>query len=304
MAGFSRHAWHKSCRFLSHGCFPSQTSICFVRWCYTLALTRQVSPRLADAVSSTPTPREHISLLKAEQQHADYVERLKQIVPVRELSALIDHPDCCFVEDTVVAIGKKALLLMRMGHDSRRMEVNDMSNILHDIPGLTVKDMRDMSETAMCDGGDVLWTGRHIFVGQSERTNREGANILQAFFSDWEVIAVPVTGALHLKSLVTNMDSYTLVAPTGELGNALLEDMQALARGYEVVRLPSVLACNVVTVNGTVLAQDVDCRESKWRLQEAAAEANLQVEFVNTSELAKVDGALTCCSVLLDLCDR
>jgi dimethylargininase len=253
---------------------------------------------LADAVSSTS--QEHISLLKAEQQHKDYVECLKQILPVRELPALTDHPDCCFVEDTVVVIGKKALL-MRMGHDSRRMEVNYMANVLQSIPGLKVKDMRNMSETATCDGGDVLWTGRHVFVGQSERTNKEGVGVLQTFFSDWEVIAVPVSGALHLKSLVTNMDRYTLVAPTGELGNDLLEDMQASARGYEVVRLPSMLACNVVTVNGTVLAQDVDCQESKWQLQEAADEANLRLEFVNTSELAKVDGALSCCSVLLDL---
>lgn len=297
MAGFTPHAWRKSFRFLSQGCFPPHTSICHARW-YTLALTRQVSPRLADAVSSTP--HEHISLLKAEQQHADYVERLQQIVPVRELPALIDHPDCCFVEDTVVVIGKKALL-MRMGHDSRRMEVNDIANVIQDIPGLKVKDMRNMSETAMCDGGDILWTGRHVFVGQSERTNQEGVDVLQTFFSDWEVIAVPVSGALHLKSLVTHMDRHTLVAPTGELGDALLEDMQASARGYEVVRLPSMLACNLVSVNGTVLAQDVDCHKSKWELQEAADEANLRLEFVNTSEFAKVDGALTCCSVLLDL---
>jgi dimethylargininase len=253
---------------------------------------------LADAVSSTP--QQGISLLKAEQQHVNYVEHLARIVPVRELPALEAHPDCCFVEDTVVVIGKQALL-MRMGHDSRRMEVDDMANVIQDIPGLEVKDMRNMSETAMCDGGDVLWTGRHVFVGLSERTNQEGVEILQSVFSDWEVIGVPVSGALHLKSIVTHMDRFTLVAPTGELGDALLQEMQASSRGYEVVRLPSLSACNVVTINGTVLAQDVDCQESRRELQEAADEANLTLEFVNTSELAKIDGALTCCSVLLDV---
>jgi dimethylargininase len=219
---------------------------------------------------------------------------------VRELPALKDHPDCCFVEDAVVVIGKQALL-MRMGHDSRRMEVNDMANIIQDIPGLKVKDMRNMSETAVCDGGDVLWTGRHVFVGLSERTNQEGAEFLQTVFSNLEVISVPISGALHLKSIVTHMDRFTLVAPTGELGDATLQAMQAADRGYEIVRLPSISACNLLTINGTVLAQHVDCEESIQKLQEAADEANLSLVFVDISEFAKIDGALTCCSVLLDV---
>ena len=81
----------------------------------------------------------------------------------------------------------------------------------------------------------------------------------------------------------------------------VLQAMEAQHRGYEVVRLPCVAACNVVSVNGTILAQDVDCQESRMALQEAADENNLCLEFVDTSEFAKVDGALTCCSVLLDV---
>lgn len=265
----------------------------------TFAVTRQVSPRLADALTSK---QETISLPLAERQHADYILCLKRLLPaVKELPAMEDYPDCCFVEDAVVVIRDTALF-MNMGHESRRGEVPEIKTVVEKLPGINnILDMRSLSEAATCDGGDVLWTGRHIFVGLSERTNDESIEVLRQVFPKYEVIAVPVSGALHLKSLVTHMDSHTLVAPTGALGDSLLQDMQAAERGYEVVRLPNVLACNVVAVNGTIIAQDVDCKVSKRELQEAAEVNNLQIEFVDTSELAKVDAALTCCSVLLDV---
>ena len=263
----------------------------------TMALTRQVSPRITDALTSSSSP---ISLVLAEKQRTDYVLCLKRLLPaVKDLPALDEYPDCCFVEDTVVVIGSTALL-MNMGDESRQGEVESIKSVLEKLPGITkVQDMRDMSDTAMCDGGDVLWTGRHVFVGLSQRTNQQGVEVIRQVFPMWEVIAVPVTKALHLKSLVTHMDRHTLVAPNGPLGDALLQDMQAAERGYEVVRLSNILACNVVAINGTIIAQD--CPQSKQMLQEAAEENNLNIEFVDTSELAKVDAALTCCSILLDV---
>lgn len=271
----------------------------------TMAITRNVSPRLADALtmaSGTDDDAEPISLALAERQHSDYVLCLKRLLPaVKELPALPEYPDGLFVEDTCVVIRDTALL-MNMGHESRRGEVESMAAVLKKLPGINhVIDMKSKSETATCDGGDVLFTGRHVFVGLSERTNQEGVEVLRSVFEKYEVIPVPVVGALHLKSLVTHMDSHTLVTPQGSLGDAVLQEMQAAERGYEVVRLPNTLACNVVAINGTILAQDVDCKVSKRELREAAEENNLRIEFVDTSELAKVDAALTCCSVLLDV---
>lgn len=269
---------------------------CFV----TMAITREISPRLAHALTLTPPSEEPISFELAKKQHDDYVLCLKRLLPaVKELPASEDYPDCCFVEDTVVVVRDRALL-MNLGHESRRGEVQDMKQVLEKLPGINhVVNMKSKSDSATCDGGDVLFTGRHMFVGLSGRTNEDGIQVLREVFPEYEVIAVPVSGALHLKSLVTHMDTHTLVAPTGELGDSLLQDMQAAERGYEVVRLSNILACNVVAVNGTIIAQD--CPDSKLALQEAAEENNLAIEFVDTSELAKVDAALTCCSVLLDV---
>lgn len=105
------------------------------------------------------------------------------------------------------------------------------------------------------------------------------------------------------------MDEETLVAPTGPLGDGLIESMlkdlgdqsAATAASYHVIRLPNVLACNVVSVNGTVLLQDTACTMSRQRLEAAAGDRQLEVVYVDSSELAKKDAALTCCSVLLDI---
>lgn len=168
--------------------------------------------------------------------------------------------------------------------------------------GLRIVDMRQKDPRAICDGGDVLWTGgSQVFVGLSERTNQAAIQVLQDAFDDKTVIPVPFQGnALHLKSIVTHMDESTLLAPMGSLGDAVLMAMKA-EEYYNVIRLPSMLACNVVAVNGGILAQDTGCAESKKLLLAVAQERGLQIEFLDCSEFAKCDGALTCCSLLLQI---
>ena len=72
------------------------------------------------------------------------------------------------------------------------------------------------------DGGDVLNTGRHMFVGISKRTNKNGTNVLKEVFSD--VIPIKVidfTGVklrLHLKGVVTMVDEHNLMISDSEVG--------------------------------------------------------------------------------------
>ena len=104
---------------------------------------------------------------------------------------------------------------------------------------------------------------------------------------------------VNISASVTHIDEETLLAPTGPLGDQLLGNTFT-SRGYNAVRLPDILSCNAVTVNGHVLAQD-KCDLSKQRIEEACNERGLGFTFVDTTELAKKDAALTCCSVLLSL---
>ena len=104
-----------------------------------------------------------------------------------------------------------------------------------------------------------------------------------------------------MKSAVTHIDEETVLLPEGHVGVVLQQIMKLSERGYKIIRLPDVLSCNAVVVNGHVLAQDSSCSVSKHRIEGACLERGLGVSFVDTSELAKKDAALTCCSVLLSV---
>lgn len=213
----------------------------------------------------------------------------------------------------MVAIGSAAVI-MHLGSASRRGEVDSVKVVLQQLGMKYVYDMRenddDNLDGALCDGGDLMYTGRHLFVGMSERTNIRGYQYVREAFARHgimvdDIISVPsiVMGkeVLHLKSAVTHIDEYTLLAPEGRAGDDVLRAMKSVELGYHAVRLPNMLSCNAVVVNGHVLAQDSPCIESKKRIEVACRERNLGLTFVDTSELAKKDAALTCCSVLLSL---
>lgn len=265
---------------------------------YTLAISRQVPESFPNALTKYAQGQEPIFLDRAHHQHEFYLESLRKYVPTLCLPPLNFHADSVFVEDTVVAIGKQAVIT-KPGHPSRQGEVDTIQDCLKQL-GIKVTDMRDSAD-AICDGGDVLYSGRHLFVGLSARTNLEAVKVLEKAFGI-ETIAVPFADeALHLKSVVTHMDPTTLLVPAGAFGDEVLQAMQADKLGYEAIRLPDIKACNVVSVNGAILAQDIECGESRQMLLDAAAKRNLTVAFVSTSEMAKCDGALTCCSVLLSI---
>lgn len=268
---------------------------------YTVAVTRKI-PDCFDEALSQYAESSKVSLNLARQQHQTYVQKLREKLPAIELPPLEGHPDCCFVEDTVVAIGNTAVLTVP-GHPSRRGETSSIEKILKEF-GMKVIDMKELDELALCDGGDVLFTGRHVLVGVSDRTNQRGASILQASCSlPVKIVQSPVVGreVLHLKSIVTHLDEKTLVLPTGTVGDAMWKEIEALGLGYRVIRLPDIDACNLVVVNGLVIAQGAASNESLDILAEETRARKMEFSVISTSEIAKKDGALTCCSILLDI---
>lgn len=68
---------------------------------------------------------------------------------------------------------------------------------------------------ALCDGGDVLFTGKEIFCGLSNRTNMDGSNFLQKSFPEFPVFPAIISGgSLHLKSLMSMVGNTILFADT------------------------------------------------------------------------------------------
>ena len=252
----------------------------------------------------------------ATAEHENYLGSLREHVPVVCLPPLDDLPDSVFVEDTVVAVGSRAVLT-NPGHPSRRPEVESVGSFLADQLGMDVTAMKDSDPAAVCDGGDVLYTGRHLFVGITggggQRTNREALAVLEEGLGV-EAIPVPFDqrkGALHLKSITTHLDDRTLVVPDTDLGRSVFRAMADASGGAysdsDALWLPehAGLSCNLVSVGGGggVLAQLVHEDDDRTRglLLDAARERGRSVGFVRQGEAAKCDGALTCCSVLLDL---
>ena len=289
---------------------------------YSKVLVRDVPDSMAKALSMSSTTTTTFDLSKAKRQHESYLQVMKSIFPstkIIQLKADDTYPDCVFIEDTAVVIDNRAVIC-RIGAESRRGEVDETKKALLDL-GLEVFDMRQDTNLATCDGGDVLYPvsyhnknnihskkgGKHLFVGISNRTNMEGANYLQTKFPDVNVIPIQLKGdsnneVLHLKSAVTHIDEKTLLIPTGSEWNYMVDSFMKQGEDFEIIRLPDIAACNVVSVNGHILAPDSICELSKEILHDTIVQTKgLSLHFVEANEFAKYDGALTCKSILLQI---
>ena len=245
------------------------------------AVIRDLSPRFADALAANPQP---IDVALAQQQHAAYRAALEACgVTVIRVAGDDRYPDCCFVEDTAVVAGGRALIT-RPGAPSRRGETEAIEHALHEL-GL---DIAQMFEPATLDGGDCLRLGSRIYVGKSARTNADGIASLAAAFPDFEVIALDLPAqVLHLKCVVSPLDHERVLLAEGSLAPAVFP---------HVVTVPAAetYAANCVAIEGHAIIAD-----GFPRTREAIERAGLIALPVPTSEVRKADGSLTCQSILI-----
>lgn len=263
---------------------------------YTRRLPRSFAAAALSRHSREDAP---IHQARAEAQHAAYVAALGEAAPgARIIEAPADDalPDCVFVEDVALAV-PGGVLFTRPGAQSRRAEVEVARRLLL-AAGLTERGALSPDDTL--DGGDVLALGGLGFlVGRSRRTTPGAARAL-AEASGLPAVMVPVPGdELHLKSAIT------WAGPThgllcAESARPWFEATLApiLPGGAEglggVTFIADALAANVVVVGDTALWQGEDCPS----FAALRARPGLTWRRVDMSELAKADGALTCCSVI------
>ncbi|XP_057175322.1 N(G),N(G)-dimethylarginine dimethylaminohydrolase 1 [Triplophysa rosa] len=267
---------------------------------FTHAVVRAVPRSLA--TEALRTDNLEVDPVKAQQEHEEYVTVLKHRLglEVIELPAEETLPDCVFVEDAAVVCGDTALIT-RPGAESRRGETEAMKRALTEL-SLNVVEMTD--ETATLDGGDVLFTGREFFVGLSKRTNQRGAEILADTFKDYAVSMVPVQQGLHLKSFCSMAGPDLIAIGSSEHAQKALKIMQQMSdHKYDKLTLPDDLAANCIYMNlpskGHVL---LHCTPEEFP-ESAKVFERLKDHMlvpVSNQEKVKVDGALTCCSVLIN----
>jgi dimethylargininase len=251
----------------------------------TVAITREISPAITRC-ELTHLQREPIDAALAARQHEAYERRLAELgCRVVSLPAERELPDSVFVEDMAVVVDELAVLT-RPGAESRRDETTSVARVLADYRPIAA-----IEAPGTLDGGDVLRLGRRVFVGLSLRSNQEGIEQLRALLSPhgYIVKALPVTGCLHLKSAVPQ------VAPDTVLFNPAWVDPVAFEGLRHIETDPAQpYAANALLIGDTVI-YPVAFPRTAARLQRA----RIRLAPVDVSELAKAEGAVTCCSLIL-----
>lgn len=250
----------------------------------TRLIVRPPSPHLAEG-ELTHLDRVPVDAALARQQWEDYVAVFRERGwAVSEAPAADEHPDGVFVEDGIVVFDRLAVFT-RPGAPSRRGELDTLAPV---VAGLGL-DTAAVEAPATLDGGDVLKVGRTVYVGRSSRTNDAGVAALRELLTPrgWQVVPVPVSRVLHLKSAVTALPDGTVV------GHPPLVDDPTVFERFLPVPEPEGNAV-VVLDEVTVLMS-----ASAPRSAELFRTRGLEVLTTPVSELEKLEGCVTCLSVRL-----
>lgn len=251
------------------------------------AITRAVSPAFVNCELSF-IAREPIRLEIAHAQHRAYEKLLENLgAKVISLPAEPDLPDSMFVEDPALVLDELAII-MPLGTASRRREAESLARALEPYRNLAYVTLPGTME-----GGDILRVGRKIYAGLSRRTNVEGIRQLRALLQpcDYEVIAVPVTGCLHLKSAVTSLGRGTLLANRARFATA----------PFAAYAWIDVSPDEPHAANALAIADQVIFPSSFPQTRERIASAGFNVAPIDISELQRAESGLTCSSLLFDV---
>ncbi len=250
-----------------------------------IALTRAV-PRSINRCELTHLDRNPIDVDLARRQHQAYEDALANGgCRIEHLPIADDLPDSVFVEDTAIVVDEVAVIT-RPGAESRRPETESVAAALRNYRELVF-----MEPPAILDGGDVLRIGRAVFVGQSSRTNADGFRQLSAALTPfgYSVKAITPRGCLHLKSAVTAFSDDGVVINPEWVDASVFNGMQVIT-----VDPSEPSAANVLRIGDVVL-----CASAFPRTAQHLRDAGVNVRTVDASELAKAEGALTCCSIIV-----
>lgn len=248
---------------------------------HTTALTRKPGKNFAGGITSAQLGK--LDMEKALHQHEAYCLALEKCgLTVTVLEADKGYPDGCFVEDTAIVTEKMALIT-RPGDPARRGEEEEIAELL-------AKHLKTetIDPPGTADGGDVLRVGDHFYIGRSGRTNREGAKQLADILSAYGYTSseIPVQEVLHLKTGITRLGADTFIA------------VDTFATAIDAAKMVRVVpeeayAANCLPVNDHLLMPEGFPKTKKQLLG-----LGYDLIEVEMSEFRKMDGGLTCLSLL------
>ena len=251
----------------------------------TTALTREVPQAIVNC-ELTHLMREPIDFLRAVEQHRQYEKALTDLgCAIQRLPTLPDLPDSVFVEDTAVVLPELAVIT-RPGAASRRPEVTSVSDAMREYRQLAFIDA-----PGTLDGGDVLTVGHIIYVGASTRTNADGIRQLAQLTSPYgyTVRELTITGCLHLKSAVTRVSEDAILLNPDWVDASAFGDIRQID-----VHPAEPFAANALWM-GEAVIYPTGFDETRARLERFG----IEVHAVETGELRKAEGGVTCCSIIV-----
>jgi dimethylargininase len=249
-----------------------------------IAITREVSRAIINC-ELTHLARMPIDVERARAQHARYEAALKGLgMAVLSLPEEPTLPDSVFVEDTALVLDECAVIL-RPGADSRRPEAASIAKAL-----APYRKLLHIEAPARVDGGDILRVGKQIYVGLSTRSDANAVEQIQDFLRPYgyETHAVRVTGCLHLKSAITQVGEDTLLVNPHWVKEGDFEGVKFIE-----VDPSEAYAANAVMIGGTIIYPS-----AFPKTQNRLEAAGIRMVKVDADELAKAEGAVTCCSLI------
>lgn len=203
---------------------------------------------------------------------------------VIELDPLDDHPDGVFVEDVVVMYGDLAVIT-RPGIASRLGEIDGLDVWFRELG----YEVARIDPPGTLDGGDVMKIGSTLYVGLGGRSNQDGIDQLRDRVAPRgaDVVAVPTTLVLHLKSAVTALPDGTVV------GYEPLVDDRAVFDPFLAV--PEEPGAHVVDLGDGRILMTARTDDTAALLRERGYD----IVISDIGEFEKLEGCVTCLSVRL-----
>ncbi len=250
---------------------------------FTTAIVRKPCPEMVKGITSANlgTPDYKNALI----QHEKYVESLEKCgLKVQVLDAMINFPDSVFIEDVSLCTPHCAIVT-NPGAESRNGEISEMKQVLSDY----FKKIEEIKFPGTLDGGDVMMTGDHYYIGISDRTNNEGAEQLIGILEKYGMTGskVEMSEMLHLKTGVNYLENNNILVAGEFVENPLFEDFNKT-----IIESGETYAANSLWINDTVLVP----KGFPNTLNKIEKLGYKTIE-VDVSEYRKLDGGLSCLSL-------
>ena len=266
---------------------------------YTHAIVRYLSDSFSQGVTTAGLGYPNVK--KAREQHEKYCKTLEDNgIKLIRLPELEYFPDSVFVEDIAIKVNH-TFVIGRAGVQSRRGENTDVVKVLD-----KRFDLEFIKFPGTIEGGDVIRIRDHYFIGLSSRTNYHGIiqfiNILDKEGFTYSII--PVRNVLHLKTGISVLESMKLY---GSYFNIIFcEEFfykwfvypfltpNILTSSYTfMVGKDESYAANILKLNDSTVVVP-----KGYPIVWSKVKSLAKVIELDMSEFQKMDGSLTCLSIL------